>query len=266
MNQPALERLRAGGPGCPSGLDLDHLESGELPPEDATRIASHVGGCVRCQAEMMTRKARLSAFPEVNPGPLLAAIQRRVQEDAAVQQKQGLRRRCVKFGMPLLAAAAAVLVVVQFRRGDSPDLPAPGDGIREKGGLLLRVYRFSESQSQRVASGDPFFPGDRLRFVVDVPSPGHVSILGIEASGRMYLSWPVAEAGETLLGAGKAQELLGTVALDNSSGSEMLYLVHCPPAIGRPAVACQSRGAGARPACPEVCALASFVLNKRPRQ
>jgi hypothetical protein len=116
-----------------------------------------------------------------------------------------------------------------------------------------------------VASGETFHPGDRLRFVVDLPFSGHVNVLGVEASGKLYVAWPIAENVPTLREVGMLQELPGALGLDASSGREMLYLVECPVAVGPPAIACQVKslpGASAPLVCPSGCLLTPFVLHK----
>ncbi|MFO0657130.1 MAG: hypothetical protein U0787_18905 [Polyangia bacterium] len=89
-------------------------------------------------------------------------------------------------------------------------------------------------------SGDSFAPGDTLRFVVDLPAPSRVSVLGVEASGALYVAWPQDDKAAVAREAGKAQALEGAVVLDEKLGRETLYLVTCPPRWGKPGDALQS--------------------------
>jgi hypothetical protein len=135
--------------------------------------------------------------------------------------------------------------------------------VREKGGLSLQVVRLVGDHTERPLSGDAFHAGDRLRFIVDLPSAGHINVLGSEATGGMYVGWPTQEGGATLRSAGKRQELPGAVVLDSSVGRETIYLAFCPAAVGVPAVVCHAGAVGAPPSCPDGCALTPFVLDKK---
>jgi hypothetical protein len=128
-----------------------------------------------------------------------------------------------------------------------------------KGGLALHVFRLAGDHGEEALSGDRFAPGDRLRFVVDVPAEGHVSVLGIEAGGALYTAWPLEPSVQTRFVSGTGIELPGAVELDDQPGRETLYLVHCPLKVGTPAC---TLGADGKPSCPESCAMTAFVLDK----
>ena len=285
MNAQDLARLRQGRADCPSDLALDRLHAGELPSAESQRLTAHVEACPSCPARLAMRQAGFGALPEVDPRPLLSTIRRRLHESAAVPAGRRWLRQLGMFFAPMAAATAALFVLLVVRKGP-PEHPSgtpptagePGtDVVRAKGGLGLHVYRYRDGHSdsppagpaeqatggQEALSGERFAPGDRLRFVVDLPTSGQVSIVGIEAAGGLYLAWPSPGSTEpTLRPAGKGQELPGAVALDSSPGRETLYLVHCPQASTPPQ--CTSQGAKERPQCGTGCAMVSFVIDKAP--
>lgn len=264
MNPQALEKLRAGDPSCPSDLDLDQLHQGELLETVSARLLEHVNGCAACSARMASRKAGWAEIADVDPRPLLAGIRRRLDEEPAAQGRRSLWGK-LAFILAPIAAAATVLAIVSLGTRSTPLPPGNGDslGVREKGGIALKVHRFASGGSQRVLSGERFVPGDRLRFVVDLPAAGHVNVLGVESSGSLYLAWPIEKGTATLRQAGSNQELPGAVVLDSSLGRETMYLVYCPQTVGVPSEICKTAGPGAPPACPPQCASTPFVLDKQ---
>lgn len=263
MDQQTLEALRGRAAECPSNTDLDQLHTGELDPRDAAEVERHVAGCPDCQARMATRRAGFAAIPDVDPGRLLAGIRRRAQGEERARERSRPRRAAYVFAP--LAAAAALSVVFLGKRTQAPSSPDEGAGVREKGARALYVYKLIGGRAERTVSGERFKSGDPLRFVVDLPAPGHISIFGVEASGAIYVAWPRSGEVSTLRAAGKQQELPGAAVLDDSGGRETLYLVHCPVKVGPPAAACQLKGEhkpAAPPSCPSDCVLTPFVLNK----
>lgn len=279
MNPQALHQLREGKADCPSDLQLDRLHAGELGPEAAQQLNAHITGCDTCPSRMQARRSGFDAFAEVDQRVLLAGIRGRLHDDeqAARSPVRGWLRRFGLIVAPICAAAAALAVVALTGRPSSSTGGDPiieGGGTRLKGGLALHVYRQVEGRtlegrlprvrSEEVLSGERFAPGNRLRFAVDLPRSGAVTILGIEADGDLYVVWPDgANAGSGVTRpAGNAQELPGAVSLDSSPGKETLYLVHCPDSSEAPR--CTSQGAGSRPLCPKGCSQVPFVIDKEP--
>jgi hypothetical protein len=263
IEQPPWARLAAGNPDCPSDLLLDRLHAGELGDAQAAPLRQHIAACPLCPERMASRQAGFAAVPGLDERVLLAGIRRRLDAEPAPlrQRLAGALRRLL---LPLsLATGLAALAVVLLARPQSPTGGDTGpDQTREKGGLSLSVFRLVEGRAQQAISGDHFVSGDRLRFVVDLPSAGQVAVLGVEGQGSLYVAWPSAGTDAQRL-AGKRQELPGAVALDSSTGRETLYLVLCPASGPAPATACQTSGsASAAPSCPRGCLLTPFVLNK----
>lgn len=268
-------RLRAGDPGCPSDLMLDRLAVEELRGAAAEPVRAHLTTCAACTARMAQRS--FAAFPQVDERVMLAAIRRGAFEPRTWRERAGRWLAGLGTARAPLALAAGLGSLLLLLRPPAPlggDLGRTGDeqpqsrgdardpdSVRQKGGLMLRVYRQVGEGSEEVPSGGRFAPGDVLRFVVDLPSEGHISVLGVEQGGALYTAWPRPSQKESTrrpLGAG--QRLPGAVSLDSSTGPETLYLVHCTVAAGPPA--CRAAQGSAPPACQPGCALSPFVVNK----
>jgi hypothetical protein len=255
MKPPDFDTLRKGGPACPSDLALDRLHAGELPREAAAELERHVEGCTDCGARMAERRAGFDAIEGVDPRVMLARIRTGLDTPAPLPQRLLAWTRRQLAPLAVAATAAIALVVVTSQQVEQP-------GTRMKGSLTLHVFRFTGDHAEEVISGSTFAPGDRLRFVIDVPAEGHVSVLGVESSGAVYTAWPLEAEAQTRFAEGKGIELSGAVSLDDQPGRELLYLVHCPLKVGPPA--CTSGGAGAAPVCPEGCVSSPFILEKGP--
>lgn len=271
--QTPFMQLRAGNPGCPSDLALDRLQAGELSEAQERDLRRHVADCTLCPERMSMRSVGFAGFKDLDERQLLSAIRRRLDEAPPASLFDRVLQRLRVMAVPLSAAAvAAVTAVVLLGRpgsptnpdstgGDPTTQPSGFDETREKGGLALQVYRLVGGQAQQAVSGDTFHQGERLRFVVDLPTAGQVAVLGVEPQGGLYVAWPSA-ASDGKRPAGKRQELPGAVALDASLGKEVLYLAFCPSEGTAPAQSCKVGGAGQPPSCPVGCRLSPFVLNK----
>ncbi|HEX8438551.1 hypothetical protein [Archangium sp.] len=255
MSPLDFNKLRTGRPECPSDLTLDRLHTGELPREKAVEAERHVAGCADCGARMAERRAGFGAIDGVDPRAMLARIRTGLDRPAPLPERlSGWLRR--QFAPLAVAAVAAVALVVVTQEQVQPE------GTRMKGSLGLYVFRLAGDHSEEVISGGVFAPGDRLRFAVDLPSEGHVTVLGIESSGALYTAWPLEPGVQTRFAAGSRIELSGAVSLDEKPGRETFHLVQCPVEVGPPV--CTSGGADAAPVCPYGCVSTPFVLVKKP--
>jgi hypothetical protein len=262
MKEPLFHHLRAGRSGCPSDFVLDRLVAEELPEAQAARTREHLATCAACTEHV--QNSRFDALPQVNAAALLSRVRA-----AASERPKRLRDRLRGFWpgrMTMLtlsgAASLAVLLLMVYVRpfGDGPVAGTGFSGLRAKGGLSLHVHRMVHGDSQEVLSGVALFPGERLRFSIDLPREGYVTILGIESGGGMYTAWPTAGSVPERRPAGRGQILPGAVALDDAPGQETLYLVLCP-ATGEPP-RCQPGGGQKPPRCPAGCGMTPFVIDK----
>lgn len=112
-----------------------------------------------------------------------------------------------------LAVAAAIAVVVVRPKDD-------GDDIRLKGGdVTLVVHRATSGVSERLDDGDTVAPGTRIRFEVDAPRAGFVTIIGVDGSGKETLYFEnVAYTPENRL-------MPGALELDATPGDERFALL-----------------------------------------
>jgi hypothetical protein len=258
MNLPDFTRVRSGSAECPSDLALDRLQAAELSGQPEADLRAHITGCSLCVARLHERGQGFAAFSELNVSRIVNAL-----AAAEPEAKQSLWQRLSSLlspaAMGAMALAAVVLLVVSRQSED-----ALSPGMRAKGGLTLRVHRLSGDHSESMISGDRFKPGDRVRFEVDTPSSGYISIMGVESDGDLYRAWPIREdnGGVQRLDTSHARVLDGAVSLDDAPGREVLYLVHCADPSGP--TSCVSRGANAAPSCKPGCSLSPFVLDKTP--
>lgn len=262
MESQRLHTLRAGRDGCPSDLLLDRLQAGELTSAQAQQLSVHIAQCDVCPSRMALRQEGFAAFPALDTRPLLSAIVRRVGEAQDVQDRRRSLSKLLAWCAPIGAVAALLMLVL---RGSFPTTTPANDpsGTREKGGAILHVFRQVGESAREAQSGDFFSPGDRLRFVIDLPARAQIRVIGIEPSGALYVAWPQDRAVSTIFAAGRGLALPGAVALDEGVGKETLYLVSCPPSQDDPDTLCTSAGAESAPKCRSGCALSSFVLNKK---
>ncbi|MBN1209790.1 MAG: hypothetical protein JXB05_33380 [Myxococcaceae bacterium] len=254
MTVPDFSSLRHSRPECPSDWMLDRLHAGEVAESEAGEARQHIAGCETCTARMAEREAGFSAIDGIDPRAMLARIRAGVDSRARTSLFDRIRAWGRGLLTPVALAAAAAVAVVIVTGGEQIEVDT-----RMKGGLALHVFRLAGDHAEEALSGDRFAPGDRLRFSVDLPGEGHVSVLGIEAGGALYTAWPLEPGVQTRFAAGTGIELPGAVALDDQPGRETLYLVHCPSTVGTPACTLDTSG---KPRCPKSCAMTPFVLDK----
>src|SRR6185312_14067255 len=129
-----------------------------------------------CGERVAARRRGFAAFPEADPRKMLSAIRRGAD---AGRGWAGWRRRAA-WAAPLVAAGLVAVVVARWRA------PAAPLGTRAKGALALHVFRQVGDGAERLVSGGKARAGDRLRFAVDLPRAGRVSIVGVERSGKLF--------------------------------------------------------------------------------
>lgn len=240
-----LESLREGNADCPSDLKLELFVSGELDAAQRTQFETHCAGCTSCQARVAERRQGWDAQP-VDSRVMLAAIRRAADAPAPTAWW--------KKWLPIVAlAGAAAAVAVLVARPD-----AGADTTRIKGSAILKVFRFEDGHAKEVASGSKFSAGDRLRFVVDLPAAGAIAVLGVDSKRSLYVAWP-PDGESPVRPAGQGIELPGAVALDDTPGSETLFLVHCPGRDSRPDCSVSADGSLA---CGSGCSVSSFEVKK----
>jgi len=220
---------------CPSELGLDRFEHGE-----ARELGAHVEGCAACQSRLTARR---EAYAAIDAAAHVRAVHLRLAEPP---------RRRWRFLLALAPVAAALLIAVQPSQ----------DGLRSKGAVSLSVFKERAGTVSRAESGEPFAPGDKLRFRLDLAADAEVMILGVEASGRVYDVFPATQDNlrSSPVAAGAERVLPGAVELDASIGREVLHLVACPRPFARAEVEVGAEGVEV----PAGCVSRPFVLEKSP--
>jgi hypothetical protein len=124
-----------------------------------------------------------------------------------------------------LAAAAAVILVVLKRGGDSPGRPN-GDDLAVKGDdVSLVVHLASGDSSTRLSTGDSVRPGDRIRFEIGATKPGYVAVIGIDGSGKPSIYHP--DGGTAPAAFDPANRLVpGAIELDATPGAERFIVLY----------------------------------------
>jgi hypothetical protein len=232
---------------CPSDYALDQYRVQLLAPDALARIERHLPQCPGCQTRLEYMTAGFDAEPDLDPRRILASARRKAADVPAPWWQR------LSLWVPVLAVggAAALLLMAQ---PTGPGLePSIGEGLRAKGGLALHVIR---ADSQEALSGATFTAGERVRFKVDLPSAGQLTIIGIEANGQAYPVWPLTP-NPRQTPAGDAQLLSGAFAFDAASGTETLHLTLC-------STAARCVVNGGQLACPDTCLATPFTVVKAP--
>jgi len=195
-----LERELAG--------DLPAARMAEASDADRSRLAE-----LRAESEAFLRS--------VDVDMEVKRIQQRV-ERAKPEKAPAWWRFLIPAGA--LAAAAAVLLVF-LRRGDSPN--HVDDDIQLKGsGVALIVHLATSGQSQQLGDGDSVKPGDRIRFEIDAPKPGYVAIFGVDGTGKVTLYYP--DGPDAAKYNPEDRLMPGAIQLDQTPGDERFMVFYSP--------------------------------------
>lgn len=251
----------------PSEYELDQLYLGELTGEQVIETQEHLDACLHCRKRQSLRDLGLRGFPEVDAGKLLQRIQHATQGTPSIIPAQSRRPAWVFLAPALLCAAAIVLFVAR-----KPALESQREGIRAKGGLSFRVFKHQAPAAEEVLSGQKLVPGDRIRFVVDLPSSlsafseVHAMLVSHEdAGGRESVLFPSNGSGSTPLILDEEGALPIATRLDDYLGIETLVLTVCPKPFSRAEVSAAGvMGKDLATRMPD-CERSQFRLQKEPR-
>jgi hypothetical protein len=224
-------------------LELERWLADDLP---AARIAAATAAD---RARLDELRAEHAAFlAGVDVGGEVRAIRRR----AGAPARRVARPWWIAGGA--LAAAAALAVVVLR------PAPGPDDDLRAKGGVGLVIHVAADGTSRAVTRDGAVHPGDRIRFQVSAPGPGHVAVVGVDAAGVATVYHPYGGSRSAALPAGDGGVLPGAIALDAALGDEAIYAVYAahPFALDAGLFAALRGGAG-----PPGTATARVVLHRQ---
>jgi hypothetical protein len=116
----------------------------------------------------------------------------------------------------LVPAAAALLLWLR--------LPAPDDGILEKGGPTLRLYALHQGTVAPVRARDRLKAGDEIRFVVDTSKRSYLLVASVDGAGQATVYFPFGGTSSAPIAAGH-NELPGSIVLDAAPGPERVFAV-----------------------------------------
>lgn len=231
---------------CPSDFVLSKYETEALSELERRGIDAHVRACARCQAWLTGGRSAFEALGETKINEIVSTMTARSIRTS--------RAHALGPAISMIIAAAATMLLFQ----GNPSM-IRSDTTRKGKAVSLRVYRERDGNVRKAVNGEDFHARDKLRFAVDVPEPGHVMIVGIEAKGAMYHCVPSEKDVSVALPAGQDQLLSDAIELDESVGKEMLHLIFCPQKFGYDDLEHESphpRMPGAQ------CQTVAFELNK----
>jgi len=233
-------------PGCPGGLSLMLLHSGELDGVERQAVAAHARQCEHCQAVLdgleaaRARQLEEAPFDEVFPTleERLEALPERGAEIASggtTREWLGYQwgRLTVALARPALgytalaavAAAAVVLAVVQpWRAPVEPD-EGVAPGTRIKGAVALDLYALQGGDVVEAEPGVVLRPGDRIQFTYTSGPLDHLIVLGVDGRGTLSRYYPDHGAGSLAVTPGARMVLEDSLVLDDAPGPEVFVAI-----------------------------------------
>lgn len=135
-------------------------------------------------------------------------------EEAERGERSWLSTKWLGVGFGIALAAAAAFAVMSTKEN------APG--IQTKGGLSLKAAVLEDGKPRFFDASTDLHPGDRLRFTVDDPGGGYVTVILEESSGGVDVMYEPGELGELNPG---SHTLPGSLELDGTLGRERIYVI-----------------------------------------
>ena len=188
-----------------SSLQLDALALDALPADQHAAAQQHLGACATCRARA-EELAMLRSHFTVNVLPRTAPALRRPPA----------WRSAWRWGVPLLAVSAAVLLVL---RPTVEDGPAYG----VKGGTTLQLFAHRGERTWKVEQGEVLAPGDQVRFRVEGGGLPYVLVVSVDGAGQVNTYHPFGGARSAPLPEQGLAEIPGSVVLDTAPGPERLF-------------------------------------------
>lgn len=299
VTELALDRYRLGE------LDADATAEVDAHLDGCAECAAMHDRLVAFDADFLNRTpmpdfgALAAAKAAEAPQPAQDAPQARPMRDAQprperVQAQRARQAGRARWGRALgyiaVAAAAAVIALVAAWSlgGDTPQGADPGAGLgpgvngtpssfvddtRIKGsGFNLEVHLQRDATTRVLNDGDTVHPDDPLGFVVYPKRPGHLLIVGVDATHKTYPCHPQdANAASAPVDAAQdAVQVPSAIALDGVLGVERIVALYCPEPFAladvRDALEAASKAASDDAELPSVrpaCAQQEVTLIKR---
>ncbi len=205
---------------CLSDLTIDQYLAGELhETPESSKVAEHLEACAACaQVSEQFRSVETEFENDLFVAKLAKQTQKRLQEDASpIARSRGL---WAGGSMALAAIAAFVL----WSRAVQEEAEV---GERTKGGLGLQIaVQHPTGKIEPVLNGQTLRPDESIRFQVNAPLEGYLSIVSID-SARVVSAYVPAEGSLQRVPSGRGDWLDGAIVLDDSIGPERIFAVLC---------------------------------------
>lgn len=174
---------------------LDELETGAAP----LRVArAHVARCETC----LNRESAISGFDLGHSiAPPNGAARTPITRAGNVVSLSSWRekRRWIAPAAGLLAASIAAFVLAPTFSTNRDASGVDGDPIALRGGpFSAQFFVHNGNEVRQVGDGDAVTAGDRLGFALDVRADRHVMILGVDATGAVYMCHPQDGGGRSV--------------------------------------------------------------------
>jgi anti-sigma factor RsiW len=266
---------------CPSNLKLDRWLAGESMADEQRAVAAHVEACERCQQRHAELAESRQSF--AREAPPFAAIERpasglpkRALSPSTPSERVISNRRRLAggpahrqrshwlLGASALAAAAAIAFAVgkPWPSSDVSTLEEEGPGARTKGGVASLGWVVLRNGHVFAGRADqPVRAGDAVRFTVSAREPVYVTVLGLDASGRLSVYYPEGEQ-LSKLEPGRDQLLPTAIEWDATAGAEQLYGVFCRSVMALSPVREAIQRSPDAPALPPGCSIEHWTLPK----
>ncbi len=259
MDDVAMKSMEKRKRNCLSEVDLDRFHLKEMSMRERIRVKKHLVKCNFCGMRLSQMESGLDGIPGLNAERMIENIHRALSdssrpacvggaEDIKIKEygpqpledtrrSEGggywvtLHRKVALVAVSVVGVA--ILLGLMGLHNRAPWEDRSGEEIyRLKGGLDLQILRLQSDRMVLTALGDRFYKNDRLGFVVDLVSDGHIMIVGVEENGRMYVGYPMDGSAKSLgMQRGRNILLPGTLLLNGSVGREWMVLMHCPKAF-----------------------------------
>jgi hypothetical protein len=200
-------------------VELERAIAGDLPPDRAAAIERDATAADR--ARMDELRAEHAAFAGgIDVDEQVRRIEQRVARAAPPPRAPAWLRWAIPAGT--LAMAAAVIAMIVMRRGDD-DAPANDDDIAIKGdSVALTVHLQTATGSRVIGSGESIAPGDRIRFEVAAPRPGHIAVVAVDGAGKTTVYYPYGGGAAPAFDPTADRLLPGAIELDATPGDETI--------------------------------------------
>lgn len=209
-------------------VDLAGFVGGELDPEQADAVRTHLASCNACAAS-------LAAFNEVET----------IWEAVPPRPRRSFRL-FVQFGGGALAAAAATAVLVAMLRSPIED----GERLQPKGSFDLLVAVDRGGKGAPLRNGGHVQTGDRLGFFYTAGAAGYLAILYGADSGEVERLYPSGPGPSVAVLAGREVRVPDGAVISAGQGCEWIVgLFSKEPLSSRRAKALVKKMIGGREAC-----------------